>query len=297
MHRDDLRGGDSVFLDHDVARKVAHRDHPVGFGHACPLDLVNLRVDVFAAAVEFGRVHVYDQRLARYALGRDAGVVGQPVVGMDQIELPGQIAGYLGRDHRVAGDFLHQIGPVFAREAVPFGPSLLIEDRSAGTAVLLGIGVELLGSDVRHHVRIDMDKGQFLPHVLLPRVAERRLDLAGVHDPHETLIFISVGFRNDENHFDAVLGEPASQPVGSGSQSSCYMGRELPTEHQYSHGYCLFPFVSLFARDRFRSHGLSLRRLPQSDGPSPCPSAPWPSSGETEPETAGARQPEIRPGA
>ena len=59
VDRYDLLGGNPVFLDDDVPCQVAHGDHTVCGLHAGPFDVVDLLIDVFAAPVEFCRVHVY----------------------------------------------------------------------------------------------------------------------------------------------------------------------------------------------------------------------------------------------
>ena len=86
VHGHDLGGIDAVFVDDDVAREVADRDHAVGRLHAATLDGVHAGVHhIVGAAVERGRVHMDDERLAGQLLGGDAGQVGQPVVGVDDV--------------------------------------------------------------------------------------------------------------------------------------------------------------------------------------------------------------------
>lgn len=146
VYRHDLVGRDAVAVDDDVAREVRNGDHPVCGMHACTFDGVDLRVDVLAAAVVFRGVHMHDQRLARYALGGDTGVVGEPVVGVDHVELSFEVPGHLRGDHGVARHLLHEVGAVLAREGVALFPGI---GRRPGLPprldVLLVVGLVLLG--------------------------------------------------------------------------------------------------------------------------------------------------------
>src|SRR5699024_10551175 len=105
---DDFFGRYAVPRYHDVARQVAYGYHAVGRLHARPFDVVHRLIDVFAAAVEFGGVHVHHQRFARHGLGGHAGIIGEPVVGVDDVECSGQVAGDLRSNDGVVVDLFHQ---------------------------------------------------------------------------------------------------------------------------------------------------------------------------------------------
>jgi hypothetical protein len=78
--------------------------------HAAALDVVDALIDVQAGAIEFGRVHVDDQRHAFDAGDGQAGGEGHPVVGVDDVE--GFVARDLGGEGGVALDFGEQIAGV-----------------------------------------------------------------------------------------------------------------------------------------------------------------------------------------
>jgi len=66
---------------------VAHADDAVGRRESAALEVHDRGVAVLAAAVELGRVDVGDEGLARRLRGGDAGRVGHPVVGVNDVEL------------------------------------------------------------------------------------------------------------------------------------------------------------------------------------------------------------------
>src|SRR5699024_6336816 len=130
---------------------------------------------------------------------------------------------------------------------------------------------EFLRRSVGDEVGAYLEEGDLLPECLRRLAAfVERLDVARVHDAYESLVFVAVGFRNDEQHLHAVAGEPARQPVARRTQTAGYMRREFPSEHQYPHWFLLFfvfffvlrrrlralPF--LFLRFAVRTRGLSL---------------------------------------
>ena len=234
VHRHDLPGRNAVAVDDDAAREVRDGDHPVGGLHAGALDGVNLRVDVLSAAVELRGVHVHHQRFARDAFGGDSGVVGEPVVGVDHVELPLQVAGHLRGDHGVTGDLLHEVGAVFSREGVALFPRVgRRPGRLARFHVFFVVGIVLFGRDVGDHVRVDLDERHPAQHVVraAPGRTVQGLHVAGVHHARETLVLVAVGVGYDERDVHAVARQPAGHSVAGRSQPSRNMGRKLPTEH------------------------------------------------------------------
>lgn len=234
MHRHDLFGRNAVAVDDDVAGKVRNGDHAVRGVHARTFDGVDLRIDVLAAAVVFRGVHVHDERLARHALGGDAGVVGEPVVGVDHVELPFEVLGDLRGHHGVTGHLLHEVGAVLSRKGVTLfpcvgrGPDLLTRFYIAFVVDLV-----LFGGDVGHHVRVDVDERHFFENVVgsAPGRTIESLHVAGVHYVRETLIFIAVSVGNHERDVYVVARQTARHAVARRSKTARDVGRELPTEH------------------------------------------------------------------
>ena len=82
----DLGIGHAVAFVHDRLGQTGHRDHAIGTVHARALDVVHLLVDVLARSIELGRVDVAHQRLAGDLLEQQPSGIGQPIVGVDDIE-------------------------------------------------------------------------------------------------------------------------------------------------------------------------------------------------------------------
>ena len=83
---------DSVFLYNGLTGEVAHGDDVVGVGHTVLLYSEHGGIDIAARAVEVGGVYMDHQRLSCHLLGMDAGGIGEPVVGVDYVEI--ECAGY-----------------------------------------------------------------------------------------------------------------------------------------------------------------------------------------------------------
>ena len=81
------------------------------------LDVEHAGVDVLLVTAVVGRrMNVHHERLARKLLGGDAGKVGEPVMGVDDIELVLVLHGDGAAHHGVAGHLLHEVGTVLTRE-------------------------------------------------------------------------------------------------------------------------------------------------------------------------------------
>ena len=82
----DLLARHTVTVHDHIPRILAHRDHPVRRVHTGSLDLVDLLVDMLAAAVKFRRMNLNHQRFAAHRRRRHPRRKSHPVVGMDHVE-------------------------------------------------------------------------------------------------------------------------------------------------------------------------------------------------------------------
>ena len=193
-----------------------------------------LRIDVLTRTVVLRGVHVHHQRLARYALGGDTGVVGEPVVGVNHVKLTLQVLGYLGCNHSIAGYLLHQVCTILTREGVTLLPAVgRRPDALTRLDILLVVRCVLLRRDVGHHVRVDVDKRDLIQNVVLAAGAGaiNGLDITGIHYANKTLVLITVSVRNDERDVHAITCQTASHAVACRSQTSGNVRRKLPAEH------------------------------------------------------------------
>ena len=78
---------DAVFLYHRVTRQIAHADDMVRLVHAAFLDGIYCRIDIAAAAVEIGGMHVNHQRLPADMFGEHSCRISQPVMTVNNIKI------------------------------------------------------------------------------------------------------------------------------------------------------------------------------------------------------------------
>ena len=234
VHRNDLVRVDAIFLNDDVARQIAHRDHAVGGFHATSLDGVNIRVDVLARAVELGGVHVHHKRLARGLLGRNACRIGQPVVGVDDVEVV--FRGQRRANQGITRHFLHQVHAVFARKLV-----VARKHRAAAVEVLHHMTVvfqhvgELLRPDIRDDVGPDFHVLYTLPITSVGLMVDVDGHVAGVEQTDVAFVLVAIGTRHHKQHLNTVLRQTFGHAVASRSEAACDMRGELPPKHQDSH--------------------------------------------------------------
>ena len=164
-------------------------------------------------------MHVDHQRLAAHLLGVDAGRVGEPVVGVDNIE------GFLACNHtghnRVVVDFLEQVLGVAAREidtakVVGVEAAEVGIDAVAQVVILLGI----------HAVAV-----AFL-HIVPVHVLPYHGRIGSSDDMHEVFFLVALRFRQDEGHITfASIDHTAHNTVRSRSQTAQDMRRPFPAKH------------------------------------------------------------------
>ena len=177
---------------------------------------------------------MHDKRLAADLLGGDAGKVGKPVVGMNDIELAGLLhrngRGHLG----ITGHLLKQVGAVLAGEL-----ELLPEAHRGLTELLLLHlldGLEILFRvHIRDYAGVHIDELHLVKELVdaAADIADR--DIAGADYPGAALVLVTGCGRHHEKHLDPIVGQALDYPFAGRPETAGDMGRELPTEHQYCH--------------------------------------------------------------
>ncbi len=237
VDRDDLRGVYSVFVYDYVAGEFADGDDLVGGLHTLFLQVINPRVYVLVAcAVERSRVHVDHERFSGELLCGDAGKVGEPVVGVDYVKLVLLLESDRAAHHSVACDLLHKVGAVLAGE---------LEFLSVGYAEILDLTrpfllhyvLEILGAYIRNHIGAHVDELHLSEELVNAFAHGVNRDVARIYDFNGALVLVSRSRRHHKQHLDPVLGETLCHSIAGSAQTSCDMGRELPSKHQNSHSF------------------------------------------------------------
>ena len=106
-------------------------------------------------------MHVDHQGFPGEFLGGDAGVVAEPVVGVDYVKFVLALHGDGSTNHGVAGHLFHEVGAVLAGEfvflAIAYGEVLHL-----ALFLFLDEFGELLGVCVRYHVGADVNELHFV---------------------------------------------------------------------------------------------------------------------------------------
>ncbi len=175
-------------------------------------------------------MHMDDQRLAGEFLGGDTGIIGEPVVRMDDIELILALQGDGAAHHGIAGHFLHEVGAVFAGElellSVADGevlhlPLFLFLDELA----------ELLRIGVRNHIGADVDEFDLVQELVHRLRYGVHGHIRGIDDGGGALVFIAGGGRHHEQRFHAIVCQAFYDTLASRTEAACDVGRKLPAKH------------------------------------------------------------------
>ena len=164
--------------------------------HTVPFDIIHRRIYITPASVEICRMHVNNQRFTAHLLGVNTGRIGEPIMGMNDIELnrTGNHPGY----NRVIIYLLHQIIGVTSRK---FDTTQIIGFKIIPTYV----------SPCDRCIRSSDNMGK-------------------------SFILVSVWFRYDKRDvYIATLCHAFGQPITGRTQTSQDKRRKLPTEHKRFH--------------------------------------------------------------
>ena len=112
VDREDLARVLVILVDDRLPRQFAHAHDAVGVVHAVLLYRIDRGVDLSARPVEVGGVDVYAERLSAHLLGVYASWEGEPVVGVDDVEVLGPC--HHSRYDGVVVDLLVEVGRVSA---------------------------------------------------------------------------------------------------------------------------------------------------------------------------------------
>ena len=175
-----------------------------------------------------------NERLAGQFLGRDAGQIGQPVVGVDDVELILVLHRYRASDHRIVGHLLHKVRAIASGKtelrADALGKILALEP-----ALRLHHLVELLRIHVRDHVRADAHELHLVQKLIHRRAHRLDRNITGADDPCGALILVAGSGRHHKQSLHTIVGQAFDDSVAGRTESSRDVRRKLPSKHQNSH--------------------------------------------------------------
>ena len=187
-------GVDAVFLDDGAPRQVTNGNDVVGPVHAVFLDSENRGIDIAAATVEIGGMHMNDQRFTGNLLGMYAGRIGQPVVRVNDIARIGA-SNHTGHN-RIVVDFFEQVVGITTRE--------LDATQIIGVQVI-EVGINMV-SQIEIFLRVHAvakPPGDIVPRDIAPCDG----CVSGTDDVGKTFVFITVWFGYDKSDIHiAALG-------------------------------------------------------------------------------------------
>ena len=191
--------------------------------HTVPFDIIHRRIYITPASVEIGRMHVNNQRFTAHLLGVNTGRIGEPIMGMNDIELnrTGNHPGY----NRVIIYLLHQIIGVTSRkfdtpQIIGFQIIKIRINMAAKIEIFLGI----------HTIAIT------LLYIIPTYVSPCDRCIRSSDNMGKSFILVSVWFRYDKcDVYIATLCHAFGQPITGRTQTSQDMRRKLPTEHKRFH--------------------------------------------------------------
>ena len=208
-----------ILVDDGLTGELAHTHDTVGPVHTVLLDGVDGGVHLAAAAVEVGGMHVDAHRFAAHLLGVDAGGIGEPVVGVDDVEVEG--ACHLSCDDGVVVDFLVQVAGIAASE---------LHGTQVVDVHVVEVGIDMFAQPIVHLWRHDVADALF--HIVVVHITVGDGHCIHGHDGSGAGILIAERFGQTEDGFDIALGvEALADAEVGGGKTTKHMRRILPSKH------------------------------------------------------------------
>ena len=219
VHRDALGGVLVVMVDDRLAREFGNAHDAIGVVHTVLLNAVDRGVHIAARTVEVGGVHVNDEGLAAHALGVNACGIGEPVVGVDDVEL--LLAGNDACHDGIVVDFVVQVFGIAAGK--------LYAAQVVGEAIV-EVGIDMVAQGEvefgRHLI------AEALLHVVVVYIAPHYGRSAQPDDVHKTFVLVAPRLGQAERYLHVGLHRQAFGDAVAGSAESAQDVRgKLPTEH------------------------------------------------------------------
>ena len=173
--------------------------------HSALFDSIDSGIDIASATVEISSVDVDDQRFARYMLGKDSRGVGQPIVGVDNIEI--KAISKHRRHCLVVANLFDEIigiapGEAHATEVVGTYSAIVVSYAITEPEILFG------GHSALHT----------LPHIVVTIFFPHDRYTVRSDDAQEGLVFVAPWFRDDESDVHiGLLCHTARQSVTGGT--------------------------------------------------------------------------------
>ena len=219
VHGEALAGILMVLIDNGLTGQLRHAHDAVGPVHTVLLYGIHCGIDLAAAAVEVGGMHVYAERLAADLLGMDTCRIGEPVMSMDNVKLLS--TSHLSGDDRVIVDLFVKVAWITACK---------LHGAKVVDVHIVEVGVDMVAQlEVilgRHYIATT------LFDVVVADVAPGDRHTIHGNNTTGTCVLVAEGTRKTEHSLDVALGvKPLTDTIVGSGKTAKDMRRILPTKH------------------------------------------------------------------